>query len=579
MKSLMKDQLAVVTHSFHFTTRITGGAIATPRSLLLLCCLLTLHSSSARNPTIRTQSSFWKPGRRDANANAAAYPRFTRRGGGIWQDVSSSSSEGTASTASSSNETATALHNIPQTTHPLPPPVMNDGSSPSFLGPSSQYQQTQHAHLPPTHMSASPLSLGRTVLTTPHRRIKAIQIAFRDGKLSPPTPVEMTKSMLANLLDCALRDLRIIDPKYAAFSSSNGSVGWGVGGRSGMRSGQAFLSRKKGIIIHVGHVRAIVMRNELLLFPSFDYDDHYDHINIRLNQEIIRHLNAVLVDSKSKPSDNPPPFELVAIEALLGHVCAREAQYASGMIQNARLILSGIEQSTFHNQRMTKATGNNDRVSGTKKKHKQSFMETQAKLGELLPLKNRVDDLCAHCAEIASSLADVLKSDEDMAAMLLTKSAKISSAQINNHFGYWRSRTRSAASASEVNVNEDVCLPSDLEYEHDEVELLFEDYLLQMDEIVYSLRAVQSSVRNTEEVVEIELDLLRNRILRLELLMELTGLSVGCGAAITGLFGMNLVSRVEVHPRMFYYTSGFIVILMASVMFAAINFCGFDSII
>eukprot|EP00957_Ditylum_brightwellii_P127208 9699449-Ditylum_brightwellii.AAC.1 len=61
-----------------------------------------------------------------------------------------------------------------------------------------------------------------------------------------------------------------------------------------------------------------------------------------------------------------------------------------------------------------------------------------------------------------------------------------------------------------------------------------------MDEMLHSLRSVQSSVRNTEEVVEIELDLIRNRIMRYEMLLELSGLVVGVAAAVTGAFGMNL---------------------------------------
>ena len=45
-----------------------------------------------------------------------------------------------------------------------------------------------------------------------------------------------------------------------------------------------------------------------------------------------------------------------------------------------------------------------------------------------------------------------------------------------------------------------------------------------MEEVLYSLRSVQDLVRNTEEVVEIELDLLRNRIMMYEMLLKLLGL-------------------------------------------------------
>jgi len=73
---------------------------------------------------------------------------------------------------------------------------------------------------------------------------------------------------------------------------------------------------------------------------------------------------------------------------------------------------------------------------------------------------------------------------------------------------------------------------------------------------------MQSSIKNTEEVVEIELDLVRNRMMRYEIVLEMVGLVVGCGAAITGLFGMNLVNHYEVHSTMFLQVSAFICIMM-----------------
>mmetsp|Transcript_20803 Transcript_20803/g.20023 ORF Transcript_20803/g.20023 Transcript_20803/m.20023 type:complete len:138 (-) Transcript_20803:9-422(-) len=114
---------------------------------------------------------------------------------------------------------------------------------------------------------------------------------------------------------------------------------------------------------------------------------------------------------------------------------------------------------------------------------------------------------------------------------------------------------------------------------HVEVELLFEDYLLQMDEVLHSLRSVQSSVRNTEEVVEIELDLLRNRIMRYEMLLELSGLVVGVAAAVTGAFGMNLINRFEEHPTMFYQVSVGIILIMVAVGKVILNKLSADNIL
>ena len=113
---------------------------------------------------------------------------------------------------------------------------------------------------------------------------------------------------------------------------------------------------------------------------------------------------------------------------------------------------------------------------------------------------------------------------------------------------------------------------------HVEMELLFEDYLLQMDEVLLSLRTVQNSVKNTEEVVEIELDLLRNRIMRYEMLLELSGLVVGVAAAVTGAFGMNLVNHVEEHPTMFVNVCGGLIVIMCLMGYGILRKLSTDNI-
>ena len=434
--------------------------------------------------------------------------------------------------------------------------------------------------------------LGRAVLTTPHRRMPAIRIApgprpsftspQNPGPIMTASPIFVTKFSLSKSLGCALRDLRVIDQ----FSS----------GRYGRYAGPAFLARRNCVIVNVGHVRAIVMRDQVLIFlpetssnsssntgssggasatsareersaaiTTSSKKEAFESITKTIEalvEALLMHLNSIYhsshhlffeddgrdvmlspkqtthmgqhwgagwygttttsplrsiplpdmertvkhghrrgkgrkernqegdIDSESSspiqqqylPSASAPPFELVVIEALLGHVCSYESSKVVHLISSAREVLEAIT-SNFN--------PNSDDEKGFKK---DAFLKMQAKLGELLPLKNKVDELEAKCSEVASAIAEVLKDDEDMAAMRL----------------------------SEIH---DGCVPDgDPMNLHVEVELLFEDYLLQMDEVLNSLRTVQSSVQNTEEVVEIELDLLRNRIMSYEMLLELSGL-------------------------------------------------------
>jgi len=445
--------------------------------------------------------------------------------------------------------------------------------------------------------------LGRAVLTTPHRRMPAARIALGTRPSSSSsqssemvaTQIFVTKFSLSESLGCALRDLRVID-QFAA---------------SGWYAGPAFLARKKCVVVNVGHVRAIVMRDQVLVFipetslgangssvasggkgmgmdtlglpGQMDQIDTIETIE-RLVEALVSHLNSIYHSSRrvydvnsstTEPNivqsgsgadegkgspvwigkrdtssthidtnrkggprqkvapyvEAAPPFELVVIEALLGHVCGFESFKVVELIKNAEYILTGII----------------DGINGKDPRKKDAFLQMQAKLAELLPLKNRVDELEARCSEVASAIAEVLKNDEDMAAMRLSKVQNLTSSDI----------------------------PSSL---HVEVELLFEDYLLQMDEVLHSLRTVQSSVRNTEEVVDIELDLLRNRIMRYEVLLELSGLVVGFAAAVTGAFGMNLINHFEDHGQMFYYVIGALTLIMGAMGFGFLRRLTTDNI-
>lgn len=471
------------------------------------------------------------------------------------------------------------------------------------------------------------------------------------GPIYSSTPIYVTKSTICKSLNCALRDLRIIDQcgRYYA--------------------GPAFLARRNCIIVNVGHVRAIVMRDQVIIFLPWDQQQSQSqqqgsssngsknssggggsgdtgsngdisHIIHNLVEALVIHLNSIyhsghhlimeeLSSLSSSKSDNPtgayltsrydtsmgqhwgsgwyqdqnqsqshsqtqvhddnennhtieqkgqsgkrkkkfmekqkiskqkeeesiitnnapstptakaPPFELVVIEALLGHVCSHESSKASVLIQTAKDVLSCITYT--------------DNSSNQKK---DAFLEMQRKLGQLLPLKNKVDELEAKCTEVASAIAEVLKNDEDMAAMRLSEIAALR--KLDKDF-----------TSSSLDDGD----PYNL---HVEVELLFEDYLLQMDEVLHSLRSIQSSITNTEEVVEIELDLLRNRIMRYEMLIELAGLVVGVAAAVTGALGMNLLNSWEEHPTMFFNVSLYLIIFMGAMWFAILKKLSMDNLL
>jgi magnesium transporter len=106
---------------------------------------------------------------------------------------------------------------------------------------------------------------------------------------------------------------------------------------------------------------------------------------------------------------------------------------------------------------------------------------------------------------------------------------------------------------------------------HD-IESLYENYLRESEWIDSEIGDLLDEITNTEENVVLQLDLLRNRILRFELTLSICSFVATCGALATGLFGMNLLSRYETHPTMFYYISAFIFGSMLTIFIGFIKF-------
>lgn len=106
--------------------------------------------------------------------------------------------------------------------------------------------------------------------------------------------------------------------------------------------------------------------------------------------------------------------------------------------------------------------------------------------------------------------------------------------------------------------------------QHEEVEMMFETYLKQIDSMRNEVVSTIQTVRVTENITQIRLDAMRNRILRLEVYLNLGMLSLSSGAFCSGLFGMNLTSHMEDHPYAFYLVSSSLLGFSAFAFFVAV---------
>jgi magnesium transporter len=179
-------------------------------------------------------------------------------------------------------------------------------------------------------------------------------------------------------------------------------------------------------------------------------------------------------------------------------------------------------------------------------------IQTQA--DELLPLKNKIDELKTRVKEVKRAITDILSNDEDMSMMYLSVSPMIEQVDTNSD----------VRGMGIPPIYIDPSKIPDPFVDTMNLEMLFENYLNEIEWIASEVEEVIDEITNTEENVVLQLDILRNRILRFELSLSMSSFVVTCGALITGLFGMNLTSHLETDKNVFYIVTAAMVTGMAA---------------
>lgn len=142
-----------------------------------------------------------------------------------------------------------------------------------------------------------------------------------------------------------------------------------------------------------------------------------------------------------------------------------------------------------------------------------------AMLRRMLAVKKSLGDFETNVTNVSKVIQALLSNDNDMAGLYLTnKERKVD--------------------------------------QHEEVELLLEFYLADLDEIHSQIKIIKEMIEDTNQFIGAHLDSLRNRMIRMSLFMEMGTLSIGSGALIAGIFGMNLTHGLEADPVAFYVTCG-----------------------
>ncbi|CAH0517208.1 unnamed protein product [Peronospora belbahrii] len=137
-------------------------------------------------------------------------------------------------------------------------------------------------------------------------------------------------------------------------------------------------------------------------------------------------------------------------------------------------------------------------------------------LETLREFKNTMNEFESQVDGVRRVLMELLDNEEDLRLLYLTK------------------------------LHEDPSLLTDLySFDSEEAEVLIENYLQDIFSTRTKADLMQHRITNTESLVMLKLDSMRNYLLRVDLVFSLATIGLSVGTLLAGVFGMNLASGVE----------------------------------
>ena len=395
---------------------------------------------------------------------------------------------------------------------------------------------------------------------------------------------EILKQQLADELKLPLRDLRIVDPSFPNQIQAT------------------FIARPNVILFSLESIKVVVKHNEALVFNPL-LPEVREFVPA-LQQQIQQAYRDGSIGGGSRQAADAPTsmrFEHVVIEAALNVVCNNLFQRLRALSPAIKSALAGLRAES------------------------RGLDIIQTQVDELLPLKNKLDELRKRVKEIDRAVKDLLDNDEDMALMYLlpptpgtttsrdpmgvtTSRDPMGTTTSRDPMGtttprdpmgvspspsvsdrvadgaeaaspYYTSSSMGNDGSDEEEVEEEPAadeIPSSSptmttthqQYHHQHqqhhhhqqyhqhhqeqrsstmsLEMMLENYLNEVGWIASEVDEVLDTIINTEENVVLQLDLLRNRILKFELSMSISSFIVTSGALVTGLFGKPVATYYSI---------------------------------
>ena len=141
------------------------------------------------------------------------------------------------------------------------------------------------------------------------------------------------------------------------------------------------------------------------------------------------------------------------------------------------------------------------------------------------PLKDSLQAFDIQVKQSLDCLTDLLNHDDEMLALLLTEQAAAGKTD-GGHVEFER---------------------------HEHVELLLGLYARQLSSIAMEINYMLGRLQSKQDFVALALAGYRNRMIRMNVHIGITGLALGLGTAVAGFFGMNVINGFEESTVAFYY--------------------------
>ena len=360
-------------------------------------------------------------------------------------------------------------------------------------GKQGQPYGNNNNNTPQQRTSLSPYEILATKLGRFDRQMQALQV---DSKGEVTTRTTSIKELLLST-EMHVRDLMALSPDALH--------------KRGGRLTPVILPRNDVIIFVMHPLRLVISKDSCLAFDPQDptvqsvIADIASAIKIQQLEQA--HLAKTEGAALSATGAYEVAYELVVVEQALRSFCNQFSRIKELLTLIVETSLKALVDSQGSDQ--------------------------EEQLFKLVPLKDGLAVAYSNMQEAVDVLQELVDSDEDMLAMLLTEKAIVE----KNGKGH---------------SNQIRCLDPTL---HSEVELLLENYLRQLSLTGQQIKMLQARVQSAQEVFAINVDLMRNRVLRITLLLTMVSTSFASAATMGAFFGMNvkLPGSLDTNPEAFMY--------------------------